>query len=55
MCSRLPEPQLFELLGQLGRPAADAFLEEAGRRQWQVEKRVRGVVRIHRLNLLDGR
>jgi predicted nicotinamide N-methyase len=33
-----------------GRPAADAFLAEAGRR-WRVETRVRGVVRIHRLRL----
>jgi predicted nicotinamide N-methyase len=31
-----------------GRPAADAFLEQA-RRLWSVETRVRGVVRIHRL------
>jgi predicted nicotinamide N-methyase len=33
-----------------GRPAADAFLTQAGRR-WPVETRVRGVVRIHRLRL----
>jgi predicted nicotinamide N-methyase len=33
-----------------GRPAADAFLEEA-RRRWRVETRVRGVVQIHRLQL----
>jgi predicted nicotinamide N-methyase len=31
-----------------GRPAAEAFVEEAGRR-WTVETSVRGVVRIHRL------
>jgi predicted nicotinamide N-methyase len=31
-----------------GRPAADAFLEQA-RRLWSVETRVRGVVRIHQL------
>ena len=29
-------------------PAAEPFLEQA-RRQWEVETRVRGVVRIHRL------
>lgn len=33
-----------------GRPAAGAFVEEAGRR-WAVETSVRGVVRIHRLRL----
>jgi predicted nicotinamide N-methyase len=34
-----------------GRPAAGAFMEEAARRGWQAETRVRGVVRIHRLRL----
>ena len=34
-----------------GRPAADAFLEEARSRGWSVETRLRGVVRIHRLHL----
>ena len=33
-----------------GRPAADAFFEQAGRR-WPVETRVRDVVRVHRLQL----
>ena len=33
-----------------GRPAADAFMEQAARR-WQVETRVRGVIAIHRLRL----
>jgi predicted nicotinamide N-methyase len=37
-------------LADPGRPAAGAFIEEAGRR-WPVETRVRGVVRIHRLRL----
>jgi predicted nicotinamide N-methyase len=37
-------------LADPGRPAADAFLAEAGRR-WTVETRVRGVVRLHRLEL----
>jgi predicted nicotinamide N-methyase len=49
--------QLLSLLPRLapeawvadpGRPAADAFLEEAHRR-WSVDTRVRGVVQIHRL------
>ncbi len=48
---------LLELLPRLapavwladpGRPAADAFVEQAGRR-WRTETRVRGVVRVHRL------
>jgi predicted nicotinamide N-methyase len=34
-----------------GRPAAAAFMEEAARRGWQAETRVRGVVRINRLRL----
>jgi predicted nicotinamide N-methyase len=33
-----------------GRPAAEAFTAEAGRR-WPLETRIRGVVRIHRLQL----
>lgn len=33
-----------------GRPAADAFLEQA-RRRWRVETATRGVVSIHRLGL----
>jgi predicted nicotinamide N-methyase len=37
-------------LADPGRPAAEAFLEEASRR-WQVETQVRGVVRVHRLRL----
>jgi predicted nicotinamide N-methyase len=49
--------QLLSLLPRLapaawvadpGRPAASAFVEQAARR-WQVETRVRGVVRLHRL------
>jgi hypothetical protein len=31
-----------------GRPAAEAFMQQA-RRRWAVETRVRGVVQIHRL------
>jgi predicted nicotinamide N-methyase len=37
-------------LADPGRPAADAFMEQAARR-WQVETRVRGVVGIHPLRL----
>jgi predicted nicotinamide N-methyase len=37
-------------LADPGRPAADAFLEEA-RRRWRVETVVRDVVQIHRLQL----
>jgi predicted nicotinamide N-methyase len=33
-----------------GRPAADAFLEQA-RRRWPIETRVRGVVQLHQLQL----
>ena len=36
-------------LADPGRPAADAFLEQA-RRRWQVETRERAVVRLHRLS-----
>jgi predicted nicotinamide N-methyase len=37
-------------LADPGRPAAEPFLEQAGRR-WTVDTRVRDVVRIHRLRL----
>jgi predicted nicotinamide N-methyase len=33
-----------------GRPAADAFMDQASRR-WQIETRVRGVVQVHRIQL----
>ena len=33
-----------------GRPAADAFFEQA-RRRWSIETRVRGVVQVHRIQL----
>jgi predicted nicotinamide N-methyase len=33
-----------------GRPAADAFFEQAGRR-WSIETKVRGVVQLHRILL----
>ena len=50
LLSLLPQlgPEVW--LADPGRPAADAFLEEA-RRRWGVETRVRDVVQIHRLQL----
>jgi hypothetical protein len=37
-------------LADPGRPAAEAFLEQA-RRRWRVETRARGVVTVYRLRL----
>ncbi len=51
LLSLLPRLAPEAWLAEPGRPAADAFFEEAGRRQWPIETRVRGVVRIHRLQL----
>jgi predicted nicotinamide N-methyase len=48
LLSLLPRLAPEAWLAEPGRPAADAFLEQA-RRRWLVETRVRGVVRIHRL------
>jgi predicted nicotinamide N-methyase len=48
LLSLLPRLAPVAWLADPGRPAAGAFLEQASRR-WQVETRVRGVVRIHRL------
>ena len=50
LLSLLPRLAPEAWLADPGRPAAGAFLEQANRR-WQVETRVRGVVRIHRLKL----
>ena len=50
LLSLLPRLAPEAWLADPGRPAADAFLEQAGRR-WPVETRVRDVVRIHRLQL----
>jgi predicted nicotinamide N-methyase len=56
---RASVPVLLALLPRLapaawladpGRPAADAFLEQA-RARWPLETRVRGVVQLHRLQL----
>jgi predicted nicotinamide N-methyase len=41
-------------LADPGRPAADAFLEQA-RRRWRIRSSVRGVVRIYRLALRRAR
>ena len=48
LLSLLPRLAPEAWLADPGRPAAGAFIEEAGRR-WPVETRVRGVVRVHRL------
>jgi predicted nicotinamide N-methyase len=50
LLSLLPQLAPEAWLADPGRPAADAFLEEA-RRRWRVETRVRDVVHIHRLRL----
>ena len=51
LLSLLPRLAPEVWLADPGRPAADAFLEEARRRHWGVETRVRDVVQIHRLQL----
>jgi predicted nicotinamide N-methyase len=48
LLSLLPRLAPVAWLADPGRPAADAFMEQAQRR-WQVETRERGVVRLHRL------
>jgi predicted nicotinamide N-methyase len=53
LLSLLPRLAPLALLADPGRPAAEAFLEQASRR-WQVETRTRGVVRLHRLRLSAG-
>jgi predicted nicotinamide N-methyase len=45
----LPQLARVSWLADPGRPAAGAFIEQASRRGWAVETRVRGVVQIHRL------
>jgi predicted nicotinamide N-methyase len=51
LLSLLPRLAPEAWLADPGRPAADAFVDQAGRRGWTVETRVRDVVRIHRLRL----
>lgn len=50
LLSLLPRLAPEAWLADPGRPAVDAFLEQA-RGRWQVETRPRGVVQIHRLRL----
>ena len=50
LLSLLPRLAPEVWLADPGRPAADAFLEQA-RRRWPVETRIRDVVQIHRLQL----
>jgi predicted nicotinamide N-methyase len=50
LLSLLPRLAPEAWIADPGRPAAGAFIEQAGRR-WQVETRVRGVVQVHRLQL----
>jgi predicted nicotinamide N-methyase len=51
LLSLLPRLGPEAWLADPGRPAADAFLDEARRRHWGVDTRVRDVVQIHRLQL----
>jgi predicted nicotinamide N-methyase len=53
LLSLLPRLAPLAWLADPGRPAAEAFLEQASRR-WQVETRTRGVVRLHRLRFSAG-
>jgi predicted nicotinamide N-methyase len=48
LLSLLPRLAPAAWLADPGRPAADSFIEQA-RRRWQLETRIRGVVRLHRL------
>jgi predicted nicotinamide N-methyase len=52
LLSVLPRLAPEVLLADPGRPAANAFIEEARRRGWRVDTRRRDIVRIHRLRLL---
>jgi predicted nicotinamide N-methyase len=53
LLSLLPALAPEARLADPGRPAAEAFMDEA-RRRWAVETCVRGVVRIHRLRFARG-
>lgn len=50
LLSLLPRLAPAAWVADPGRPAADAFLEQAERR-WRIETRRRGVVRLHRIEL----
>jgi predicted nicotinamide N-methyase len=54
LLSLLPRLAPEAWIADPGRPSAGAFFEQAGRR-WPVETRVRGVVRVHRLQLSADR
>jgi predicted nicotinamide N-methyase len=50
LLSLLPRLASRALFAEPGRPAADAFLEQA-RRRWRVETSVRGVVKLHHIRI----
>lgn len=50
LLSLLPRLGPVAWLADPGRPAAEAFIEQAGRRGWLVDTRERGVVQLHRLD-----
>jgi predicted nicotinamide N-methyase len=52
LLSLLPRLAAKAWLADPGRPAADAFLEQASRRGWPIETRLHDVVRIHRLQFI---
>jgi predicted nicotinamide N-methyase len=54
LLSLLPRLSPEAWLADPGRPAADAFLEQAARR-WSIETRARDVVRVHRLRARQRR
>ena len=49
LLSLVPRLAPVAWLADPGRPAAEAFTEQARRRGWLVETRERGVVQLHRL------
>jgi predicted nicotinamide N-methyase len=51
LLSLLPRLASRTWIADPGRPACEPFLEQASRRSWLIETHVRGVVRIHRLQL----
>jgi len=51
LLSLLPRLASRTWIADPGRPACEPFLEQASRRSWRIETQVRGVVRIHRLQL----
>jgi predicted nicotinamide N-methyase len=49
LLSLLPQLAQAAWLADPGRPAADAFIEEARRRGWDIDTRRNGVIDVHRL------